>query len=605
MTLVAPEPVGKLDAGTTGGAASAGTPVVRANGPRDDGLDWDAVDWRSAEDDVRRLRRRIFKASQDGDLKRVRSLQKLMLRSHANTLVSVRRVTLRNAGRETAGVDGEVALTSPARARMAVEVHRDRAFWQAQPVRRVHIPKVGKPGQTRPLGIPVLRDRVQQARVANALEPEWEARFEPRSYGFRPGRGCHDALEAIYWTLKGKHSQRQWILDADLSAAFDRIDHQHLLTSLGSFPARGMIAGWLQAGLIEHGSFTPTEEGTQQGGVISPLLLNVALHGMEQAAGVRYARYGTYGAEVAAGSASLVRYADDFVAMCHTREQAETVRQRLVEWLKARGLALNEDKTRIVHLSEGFDFLGCTIRRYRNGKLLIKPSKLAVKRIRERLAAELRSLRGANALAVIRRLNPIIRGWTAYYRSVVSKEVFASIDQHLWRHTYRWALRAHPNKPKTWVTARYFGAFNPSRTDRWVFGDRDSGAYLRRFVWTKIVRHRMVMGTASTDDPALNRYWAERRRKTFALLGGSTATLLLQQRGRCPICGTFLLLTEHEPQSPKDWEQWIKTIAKALRKKALTMIGLDGGGDPTTPRLLHTHCQRAPRSAVGPTRSAA
>jgi RNA-directed DNA polymerase len=263
--------VGKLGAATTGGAASAGAPVVTVNGLQDDRLDWDAVDWRSAEDDVRRLRRRIFKASQDGDLKRVRNLQKLMLRSHANTLVSVRRVTQRNAGRETAGVDGEVALTSPARARMAVEVHRDRALWQAQPVRRVHIPKVGKPGQPRPLGIPVLRDRVQQARVATALEPEWEARFEPRSYGFRPGRGCHDALEAIYWTLKGKQSKRQWILDADLSAAFDRIDHQHLLTSLGSFPARGMIAGWLRAGVIEHGSFTPTEEGSPQGGVISPL----------------------------------------------------------------------------------------------------------------------------------------------------------------------------------------------------------------------------------------------------------------------------------------------------------------------------------------------
>jgi RNA-directed DNA polymerase len=290
--------------------------------------------------------------------------------------------------------------------------------------------------------------------------------------------------------------------------------------------------------------------------------------------------------------------------MCHTREQAETVRQRLVEWLGARGLALNEDKTRIVHLSEGFDFLGCTIRRYRNGKLLIKPSKSAVKRIRQRIAAELRSLRGANALAVIRRLNPIIRGWTAYYRSVVSKEVFASIDQHLWRHTYRWALRAHQNKPKTWVTARYFGAFNPSRTDRWVFGDRDSGAYLRRFVWTKIVRHHMVMGTASTDDPTLDRYWAARRRKTFALLGGSTATLLLQQRGRCPACGTLLLLAEHEPQSPQEWEQWIKTIAKALRRTALTMIGPDSGGQ-TTPRLLHTHCQRTQRSAVGPTKSAA
>ena len=314
MTLAEPVLADKLD-----------TDVV--NGPRDDELDWDAIWWRSVEDDVGRLRRRIFKASQDGDLKRVRNLQKLMLRSRSNTLHSVRRVTQHNAGRKTAGIDGEVALTSPDRAALVVDLHRHTAPWRARPVKRVYIPKAN--GKQRPLGIPVLRDRVQQARVANALEPEWEARFEPRSYGFRPGRGCHDAIEAIYWTLKGRRSKRQWVLDADLSAAFDRIDHDRLLAHLGGFPARDLIAGWLAAGVIERGRFTPTEEGTPQGGVVSPMLLNIALHGMEQAAGVRYLRRDTYGVETRTDSPVLVRYADDFVVMCHTRQQAEQVWQRL------------------------------------------------------------------------------------------------------------------------------------------------------------------------------------------------------------------------------------------------------------------------------------
>jgi len=557
------------------------------NGPRGDGLDWDAISWRLVEDDVRRLRRRIFKASQDGDLKRVRNLQKLMLRSRSNTLVSVRRVAQRNVGRVTAGVDGEVALTSPARASLAVQLHRHTRPWQALPVRRVHIPKAN--GKQRPLGIPVLRDRVQQARVANALEPEWEARFEPRSYGFRPGRGCHDAIEAIYWTLKGRRSKRQWVLDADLSAAFDRIDHQRLLAHLGGFPARDLIAGWLAAGVIERGRFSPTEEGTPQGGVISPMLLNIALHGMEEAAGVRYLRCDPHGIETRRDSPVLVRYADDFVVLCHTREQAELAEHQLGEWLTPRGLAFNRDKTHVVHVERGFDFLGCNVRR-QNGKLLIKPSPAAVTRIRQRLSAELRSLRGTNAEAVIRRLNPIIRGWAGYYRSVVSKQVFSAVDHHLWQHLYGWALRAHPNKSRHWVVDKYFGPFNPSRTDRWVFGDRASGRYLRQFAWTKIVRHSPVMGTASPDDPALNQYWEQRRHKTYSLLGGSTASLLLRQHGRCPACGAFLLHADDGPQSPQEWEQWTRATGRALQRNALTM-GTPTGPDQTMHRLIHTGCR--------------
>ncbi len=273
-----PEPEDKLDA----------TALVVVSGPEDESLVWRQVDWRRAEREVRRLRQRIFTASKAGDLARVRRLQKLMLRSRSNTLVSVRRVTERNAGRLTAGVDGEVVLTDEAKEQLVSRVHDQADVFNAMPVRRVFIPKPG--GKRRPLGIPVILDRVQQARVLNALEPEWEARFEPKSYGFRPGRGCHDAIEAIFQIAKGKNPRRLWVLDADLAGAFDRIGHDHILHQLGTFPARGMIRGWLKAGVVENGRLFRTEEGTPQGGVISPLLLNIALHGMETAAGARYRR---------------------------------------------------------------------------------------------------------------------------------------------------------------------------------------------------------------------------------------------------------------------------------------------------------------------------
>src|SRR6266702_6022919 len=239
-----PELKDKLD------VATATVGVV--NGPEDATFDWHQIDWRQAEASVRRLRQRIFTASQAGDLKRVRSLQKLMLRSRANTLVSVRRVTERNAGRLTAGMDGEVVLTPEAKARLADRIQHPVEPFKALPVRRVYIPKRGSSGKRRPLGIPVILDRCHQARVANALEPEWEARFEPRSYGFRPGRGCHDAIDAIYQVAKGKSPKRQWALDADLAAAFDKLAHDHISAMLGTFPARGMVRQWLKAGVVEN-----------------------------------------------------------------------------------------------------------------------------------------------------------------------------------------------------------------------------------------------------------------------------------------------------------------------------------------------------------------
>jgi RNA-directed DNA polymerase len=563
------------------------------NGPEDVVPEWEKVDWRHHEDNVRRLRQRIFKAAQEEDLAAVRNLQKLMLRSWSNTLVSVRQATQRNAGRKTAGIDGEVALTSPARMELAVRVHRDAASWQPRPVKRVYIPKAGNRAKLRPLGIPVIADRCHQGRVRAALEPEWEARFEPKSYGFRPGRGCHDAIGAIYTVCRGSRAKRVWALDADLAAAFDKIDHSRLLDSLGSFPARSMIRAWLKAGVFEAGKgFAPTEEGTPQGGVISPLLLNVALHGLEEAAGVRYVTSGGHTGLTQTDSPVVIRYADDLVALCHSQRHAELIKAKLTEWLAPRGLVLNEDKTRIVHVGRsGFDFLGFNVRRY-NGKLLIKPSKGAIQRIRERLRTEIRALRGSNAAAVIAALNPIVRGWAAYYRGVVSKKTFSTLDDYTWTLTYKWAVFSHPNKPKRWVAARYFGKFNKFRNNHWVFGDAASGAHLTRFAWTDIVRHVMVKSGASPDDPALAGYWAQRRRKIKPPLDGYTLRLLTRQDGRCPLCGNELLTADQPPESPLEWERWwLMVTRKAVAVDYLVHHGRPdpAGDDPT--RLVHASCQ--------------
>jgi RNA-directed DNA polymerase len=291
------------------------------------------------------------------------------------------------------------------------------------------------------------------------------------------------------------------------------------------------------------------------------------------------------------GCPAVIRYADDFLALCYSRDQAEQVRTRPAQWPAPRGLVFNQDKTRITHLDQGVDFLGFNIRRFPNGKLLTKPSNDALRRIRKRLSTEAKALRGANADAVIAKFNPIIAGWAAYYRIGVSKRAFAALDAHMWRLVYKWAGFTHSNKPMRWVKARYFGKFNPARQDAWVFGSRNTGYYLRKFAWTAIVRHRMVAGTASPDDPVLTDYWATRRRRSQPPLGTTTLRSLKAQQDRCPLCRGLLLNADHEPQSPQEWQQWFVATRKAIRQHTITVASGPGKPDShAAPQLMHAHC---------------
>lgn len=326
------------------------------------------------------------------------------------------------------------------------------------------------------------------------------------------------------------------------------------------------------------------------------MLLNVALHGMGDAVGVRYAPDGV---RTALTSPVLVRYCDDFVVCCHTRQQAEAIQTQLAGWLAPRGLTLNPDKTRIVSLEEGYTFLGVTIRRYRNGKLLIKPSATAVKRIKHHLAERLRTLRGQNVGAVLAEICPITRGWASFYRSVVAKKTFTNVDDHLWKLTYRWARRSHPRKPMSWIKQRYFGQFNPTKANQWVFGDATSGAHLPRMAWTPIVRHRKVMGAASPDDPALTDYWNHRRGHNPPPLPSPVLRLLKVQRGRCALCTDLLLHADREPHTPDEWRQWHRTTRTAITRQHITARGRDGQPDEHPIRLVHTSCHRKISDTTG------
>ena len=508
--------------------------------------DWHNVNWRKSNRIVRQLRQRIFKATQNGDIKKVRSLQRLMLRSYSNILLSVRKATQDNQGKKTAGVDRVLVKTPLQRMKLTNDLAMNNKDWQPKPARRVYVPKSN--GKNRPLGIPTIRDRCLQAIVKNALEPYWEAKFEGCSYGFRPGRSVHDAIGKIYQSLR-PNGTKKWIVDADISGCFDNIDHSNLIKSIGNFPARRLISAWLKAGYVDGNTFHRTETGTPQGGIISPLLANIALNGLEEHLGVKYNNRGEI-----RGKRILVRYADDFVILCESEDDALKAKETTEEWLGLKGLELSEEKTKIVHISEGFDFLGFNIRQYKvnntktGWKLLIKPSNKFVKEAKSKIRKTFLKYHGQTVGLLIAEINPIIRGIAEYCRKVVSSKIFSNLDTYLFTRQKRYAHRTHPNKPFKWKKRKYWGRLNLSRKSIWDFGDKKFGAYMLKFSWYNIERHAMITKTASPDDPTLKDYWEKRwetRAKSEATRYNKTKEKVANRQGyRCTVCGESLFNDE-------------------------------------------------------------
>ncbi len=538
---------------------------------------WNKLPWRKLEQHVYHLQKRIFQAEQHGNTKAVRTLQKLLMKSRAARLLAVRRVTQDNQGKNTAGIDGIKTVAPKQRFAMVGHIHPEH--WKehkAKSVRRVYIPKPGKP-EKRPLGIPVMQDRAQQALVKMALEPQWEGNFEPNSYGFRPGRSCHDAIAAIFVTIAQKD---KYVLDADLKGCFDNINHEALLRKLKTFPMlQREIKAWLKAGCIDNGVFEESKAGTPQGGVISPLLANIALHGMETCVQQAFTQK--------EGKPHFVRYADDFVVFHPTEQGVQKAQRVLEEWIKDIGLEMKPSKTKITHtLKEykgqvGFDFLGWHIRQYpvgknRSGKVgstgkllgfktLIRPNQEAIKRHMSVTHEVIKRNRNAPQGKLIKELNPIIKGWTNYHRTVASKETFSTCGHRLYLQLASWANRRHPNKGKRWVAQKYW---HVGDGQGWNFSDGKSTLWTHS--QTAIQRHAKVRGTASPYDGNLL-YWSQRLSK-HPMLNGTKAKLLKKQGGKCRWCELYFTdedLIEIDHITPKS----------------------EGGGEELSNKLaLHRHC---------------
>lgn len=507
--------------------------------------EWKNIPWKKVEREVFKLQKRIYQASQQGDRKKVHKLQRLLMTSQAGRQLAVRRVTQDNAGKKTAGVDGVRSLTPRQRMRLSRTLKVDG---RAQPVRRTYLPKPGTM-ERRPLGIPTMQDRATQALVKLALEPEWEAKFEPNSYGFRPGRSCHDAIEAIFkFVSKGA----KWVLDADIAKCFDRIEHGPLLEKVNTTPTlRRQLKAWLSAGMMEGGELFPTPAGTPQGGCISPLLCNIALHGLEEALVQKFLpqrRHGFY-------MPSLIRYADDFVVLHRDRAVVEQSQRFISEWLKPMGLELKPQKTRIVHTLEphetgpGFDFLGFQIRQFPVGrthsarstngerlgfKTIIKPSKPSVARHIQKLRQTVHSYRSAEQDRLIGALAPKIVGWCAYFSTAVCHQVFRKVQGVLFAMLFAWATRRHSGKGKKWVADKYW---RHNDGMGWVFQARGSELRLPLHARTPTRRHVKVAGRRSPYDGDWV-YWSTRlgREPTTS---GRVARLLKAQGGACMECGLF------------------------------------------------------------------
>jgi RNA-directed DNA polymerase len=515
-------------------------------------MEWKTIPWRTLERKVFKLQTRIFKAQRRGDFKAMRKLQKILAHSWSAKCLAVRRVTQDNRGKNTAGIDGVKSLSPSQR---LVLVQSLSLASKAHPSRRVWIPKPGNPSDKRPLSIPTIADRALQALVKLALEPEWEARFESNSYGFRPGRGCHDAIEAIFNAVSLK---AKFCLDADISKCFEKIDHKALLAKLNTTPTfRRLIKGWLKAGVLEAGHWTPSHTGAAQGSVISPVLANVALHGMEQRIKNAFPPRSSAHKEGARLSPHLIRYADDFVVLHEDLNVILQCQQLLCDELAEMGLELHPNKTHISHTLHpyegrvGFDFLGFTVRQFPAGKYrtahnthghplgfktLITPSQNSIQRQQQKLKQIIHWHLAATQSQLIDALNPVISGWSNYFSSAVSSDAFSWLDHWLYLQLKHWANHRHPRKSQSWIARKYWLL---EQGEGWKFAAIVNGEthYLAIHNATAIKRHIKVQGDRSPFDADWV-YWSSRMGK-HPQVPARVALLLKRQRGICPLCRLF------------------------------------------------------------------
>ena len=486
---------------------------------------WHSINWKQQYRTVRRLQTRIVKATQEKQWRRVKALQRLLTRSFAAKTLAVKRVT-ENTGRRTPGIDGKIWSTPAAKWNAVVSLKR--TGYRPQPLKRVRIPKSN--GKLRPLGIPTIRDRAMQALYLLALDPVAETTADRNSYGFRPCRSCADAIEQVFNNLN-RRTSAAWILEGDIKGCFDNISHKWLLDNIPM--DKQVLRKWLNAGFMENGRLFTTDAGTPQGAPCSPVLANMCLDGLEAILTSRFGQKCT--ARAGKNKVNYVRYADDFIVTGISREILEReVKPLITAFMLERGLTLSEEKTTITHIDDGFDFLGQNIRKYK-GKLLIKPSKHNLKTFLNKVRATIEGNKTARTETLIKRLNPLIRGWSNYHQHVVASETFRYVDFQLWKKIWRWCLRRHPTKGKRWICRKYFD-------NHWVLHTRDTSGIrwaLHKATATPLRRHIKIQSAANPYAPEWETYFEKRHALTWlnSQKGRKRLTAVWRrQKGRCPIC---------------------------------------------------------------------
>ena len=495
---------------------------------------WKSIDWKKCEAQVKKLQERIVKARKEGRHGKVQSLQWTLTHSFAAKAIAVKRVTT-NEGKKTPGVDGVLWSTDKAKYEAVLDLKRNG--YKPQPLRRVFIKKAN--GKLRPLGIPTMKDRAMQALYLLALEPLAEMTADPHSYGFRKERCCQDAIQQCHTVLSHGYSP-QWVLEGDIKGCFDHISHEWLLANIPT--DKRVLKKWLKCGVIFKGELYRTEEGTMQGGIISPTLANMTLDGIQPILAQKYKRIFRKGKHYSP-MVNLVRYADDFIITSAEKEVLEReIKPMLVEFLAERGLELSEEKTVITHIDDGFDFLGFNIRKFK-GVLLTQPSKKCVKKFLDGIRYTIDSNKSCRQETLIRLLNPKITGWANYYRCGASSKTFQRVDDQIFRKLWQWAKRRHPKKGKRWIADKYFHFY---KTRRWRFlvesekNGRKDIFPLKLAFETKILRHKKIKSEANPFDAEWKEYFEERMTyKMLLSLKGRKSLLYMwnKQERKCPLCG--------------------------------------------------------------------